>query len=331
MTAMLWKVAAVMVLGGQPTTQQMDAREKTDRLAFVREAVDAWTTSIEEYDVWYDYVSTYTPACPWAKLSKPVKLRTVARAAKSGERELYYSKGPVLGPGGVAPGPYTWEVAYNGEYTLQRTVAGSMEMPRAPNPAMRFATAWFVRHRGRADQVGGLATPPLIAGIVQLAGDLRRLFENAEFASVVASASCRELSPDGRRWEVVITFVSGARHVFVVDTQRACLPVEGWCYRADGKVQTHWHGIQYKVFDTGVLYPVCGTEDEFTPEGELYHSLRFKVHEDKTKLNPPEGLPDSVFRIEIPDDVDVIDVDGDSRRLLTGAELRRSESAAPLR
>jgi len=207
--------------------------------------------------------------------------------ARSWVQRYYASAGQDLADGAVVP--RRWEAAFDGHQTLDHSV-----------PAL------VVRFRGR-DEARGRITP---TGVIGLNALCKHLVEEQRDPTLVGITG----SPleDGLL-ELTLQFRSGdssMRYVYVVERHRPYV-IRSWQVDVDaGEVILQAGDIRYHEFPGGVLYPVEGTRTEYERgTGALAEQMTFRVDTERTRIDPPGGIPDEVFRVTIPEGAEVIDAD----------------------
>jgi len=331
---MAWWMSVLVVVGGGVGLPQRIEHD-AERLRKIVQSLEAWQKSLREFDVYYvshhEYfiTSEVRQALEGAKTpckipSTGLKFSTACRAARSGERRRDWAFGPRVSRKGLTE-PIVEDQAYDGTKTFLRDgkmyeiTPGASRVVDFITPVQIIGVDRLVERIERWLRLGaksGLARvmlQDLPEGRVRVAFEYR-------------SGSCRTDKYD-TVLEKYVHFLIG-KEVYVVDTKLGCLPIEKQVYQEDGTLIAQAK-VEYKRFGSGVLYPLRGVQEEFSASGELRRRRVFEVDDKKTKLNPPEGLPDTVFQIEIPDNATVRDVR--LNKSMTGAQLRRLESTASLR
>ena len=259
-------------------------------LTAVRDSLAAWATRTAACDVQYSLETVYTPAMrpspqiPWP--DEAVCVKETARAARSGNQRYYASWGQGLADGKVIP--TRWETAFDGRQTFYR-----------PTPNRVFL------RRGR-DEARGRPTPTAIVGLDALCEQLLKGQE-----TVTPPGVTRSLRDDGLM-QLTLHFGgrSVAKYVYLLEARRPYV-IHCWqVHDSGGDVISQTTGIRYHEFPGGILYPVEGTGTDYQRgTSELLMQATFKVDTERTRIDPPGGIPDEVFRVTIPEGAEVIDAD----------------------
>ncbi len=264
------------------------------RVEAVTKALAAWWARVSTCDVHYSLDSVITPAGVrghpvYRAMREPVAIKEHARVARTGAKRFYSSSGQALagegGEGRVVDSD--WECAFDGRDTTRRQ--GNH----------------VVRAKGR-DEARGRWQPTNLLGIDALCGNL---LEHRD--PTVRRVTAR---PKGQgKLEITLHFQldnhPDMKHVYLVDAEKPYAVYSfKVCVGAEDAMMLQVTDVKWHRFPGDILYPVEGTRTEYDRKtGELAEQITFKVDIDRSRIDPPGGLPDSLFRVATPVNAEVHD------------------------
>lgn len=259
-------------------------------------ALEYWHTYLDHHDLVFTNTSTYTAAASrayphYSGVVPGTQLVNWRRAARSGDRYLFSMIGDSIALPNGAVSAMESEECYDGTGTVVNT-DGS-----------------YVKYPGRLDRRGGYY-PHELVGADQLMRFLRWGLRDPD------APGAPRIRMETRDDEVELTIVVPSRdgaeissvYTYVMDTINAYI-VKRYEHRdARGVLRTEARDIEYARLRAPVRYPVRGTEYLYTREGLLYKTQSFEVDTARSHMGIGP-MPDSTFRLNIPEGKKVLTVD----------------------
>lgn len=274
-----------VVLGSPVEGVRIDPADR-ERLEQVRQGVAAWLDELTTYDIRYVARRHYTPAAQkmptYRTITRDVHTTSEHRVLRAGAKRRAIRQGEGLH-------------------------VETLTKPRIDSDSVFDGRDTYSRNHRYGSIVRGADDVPLLEGPMTLV-PMRRLHEIFIAADRrtrnIVEVTCEASRED--RW--IVTFhlrsmgadgeIRTQQFVYVVNPRQRFVIVE-YAHRFDDRPVTETVDIRYEEIG-GMPFPVEATYlDRIGSTGEVYRKVHYRVSVEDSVINPPDGLPDELFELDL--------------------------------